>query len=59
MFITLNLGVLRAKIKIKNCPDSGRNQPKTYDFLKEMAVRTLPRDPPGEGAAKNKISKCS
>ncbi len=28
---------------------SGRNRPKTYDFLRNISVRTLPRDPPGEG----------
>ncbi len=35
--------------------DSGRKRPKTYDFLRKMAIRTLPRHPPGEGGAKNKI----
>ncbi len=35
-------------------PDLGRNGPETTDFLREMAVWTLPRDPRGEGD-KNKI----
>ncbi len=55
-----DLAVLKAKIQIKNKivpPGCGRNRPKTSDFLKKMAVRTLPRDPPGEGGAKNKIKK--
>ena len=29
--------------------------PKTCDFTRTMVVRTLPRDPRGEGGAKNKI----
>ncbi len=41
------LAVLKAKIKIKNVSESGRNRPKTYDFLRKMPGRTLPRDPPG------------
>ncbi len=41
-----NLAVLKAKRKIT---DSGRNRLKTYDLLRKMAVRTLPRDPPGQG----------
>ncbi len=44
-----DLAELRAKIKIKKKSESGRNRPKTYDFLKKVAVRTLPRDPPGQG----------
>ncbi len=31
-------------------PDPGRNRPKTVDCPKEVAVRTLPRDPTAEGA---------
>ncbi len=34
--------------------DSGRELPKTYDFLRKMAVRTLLRDPPGEGGPRQK-----
>ncbi len=45
-----NLAVLRAKIKMRN----PRNRPTTYDVLKKMAVRTLPRDSPGEGGPKTK-----
>ncbi len=30
-------------------PDLGRNRPETLDSPKEMAVRTLPRDPRGSG----------
>ncbi len=31
-------------------PNPARNRPKTRDVLWKMAIRTLPRDPPGEGA---------
>ncbi len=51
----LVLAELKAKIKIKNLLESGRDRPKTYDFLRKMAVRTLPRDPPGGWGAKNKF----
>jgi hypothetical protein len=47
--------VLKAKTKIKNVSESGRNRPKHYDFLREMAVRTLPRDPPGEGGPRKQL----
>ncbi len=45
----------KSKIKIQYPPDPGRDRPKTYDILKDMTVRTLPRDSPGGGEAKNKI----
>ena len=45
----LVLAVLKAKMKITIFSESGRNRPKTYDSLRKMAVRTLPRDPPGQG----------
>ena len=44
-----NPAVLKAKVKTSNFEDSGRNLPKTYDSLRKMAIRTLPRDPPGQG----------
>ncbi len=47
-----NLAELKAKIKIQklNCPqDSSRNRAQTSDSPRAMAVRTFPRDPPGEG----------
>ncbi len=52
-----DLAALRAKIKIKThySPDPGRDRPKTSHFLKDMIVRTLPRDPPGGEGTKNKI----
>jgi hypothetical protein len=31
-----------------------RNRPTTYDSLRKMTVRTLPRDPPGEAKEKKK-----
>ncbi len=51
------LAALRAKIKLNidfSPPDPGRNRPKTPDFIRKVAVRTLPRDPPGEGGPKTK-----
>ncbi len=42
-----NLAVLKAKIKINNLSESGRNRPKTYDSLRKMAVPTLPREDDG------------
>ncbi len=39
--------------------DPGRNRPKTSDSIRKMTIRTLPRDPPGEGGAKNKIKNHS
>ncbi len=50
------LAVLKAKIKIKSAlppPDPGRNWPETHDFLGKL--RTLPRDPPGEGGPRTKL----
>ena len=57
MWPQLILAVLKANAKIKKSPDSGRNRPETYDLPRKMAVRTLPRDPPGEGGVKNKKIK--
>ncbi len=63
--VTRYLAALRAKMKIKNTlppPDPGRNRPKIHEFLGEMAVRTLPRNPRGRGGgggggAKNQVQK--
>ncbi len=51
------LAVLTAKLKLKiqYPPGLSRDQPKISDFLEEMAVWTLPRDPPGGEGARNKI----
>ncbi len=47
------------KYKLENKlppPDPGRYRPKTFDFQREMTVRTLPRDPPGEeGQEQNQL----
>ncbi len=54
---TLTLAVLRDKVKVEKNdypPDPGRNRPHSRDFLRKLTVRTLPRDPPGGGGAKNK-----
>ncbi len=46
------LAFLEAKLKILDPPMShrGRNRPKIHGFPKEMAVRSLPRDPGPEPA---------
>ncbi len=31
------------------------NGPKLSDFLRKVALRTLPRDPPGEGGPRTKL----
>ncbi len=52
----------RAKIKIINrLPplDPGRNRPNKHHLLRKMAVRKLPRDPPGEAGAKTNIKNRS
>ncbi len=36
-------------------PDPGRDRPKTSNFLMEMMVRTLSRDPPGKGGPRIKL----
>ncbi len=47
-----DLAALEAKIKMKNTApqDPGRNWPQTPDLPRKMAIRTLPGEPPGEGA---------
>ena len=53
------LAALKARIKLKNIlgppPDPGRIRPKTTDPLRKVTVRTLPRDPPGEGGPRTKL----
>ena len=44
----------KLKLKIYYPPDPGRNLHKILAFLKEMTIRTLPRDPPGEGGQEQK-----
>jgi hypothetical protein len=55
--VDLILAALRAKNKNENPlpPDPGRDRPKTSDFLTGITIRTIPRDPPRGGGAKNKI----
>ncbi len=52
-----NPAALKAKIKIKNKTHprirAGIGQ-QTQDFLEKIAIRTLPRDPPGEGGPRIK-----
>ncbi len=45
----------KTNYKIYHLPDPGRIRPKNNHILWNIAVRTLPRDPPGEGGTKNKI----
>ncbi len=50
-----NLAVLRAKVKIKNFRIRAGIGPNPAMFLWKMAVRTLPRDPPGEGGPRKNM----
>ncbi len=43
---------LAALIQYITLPDPGRNRPRTFDVRRKMAVRTLSREPPGEGGGK-------
>ncbi len=54
--VAQDLAALRAKIKIKNVlpPDPDRNLPTTPDSLRTETVRTLSRDPPGQGGQEQK-----
>jgi hypothetical protein len=39
-------------------PDPGRNRPETFDFLREVTVRTLPQTPRGRGETTTKERGC-
>ncbi len=45
----------KSKLKIYNPQDPGRNPPETPDLVRNMTVRTLPRDPPGEEGPRTKL----
>ena len=45
---------LNQQLKLGLPSDTGRNRPKTNDLFRKIIIRTLPQDPPWEGAPRSK-----
>ena len=52
--LTPNCAQGRNKQKNTSPPDPGRDRPRTIDLLRKMAIRTVPRTPPGGGRGRDK-----